>query len=69
MDNEFAEAVGEVIREEVVRGNEVEIRGLGVFRLEHRNQHQKQFDDGRVVMMPPQDRIAFIPDKPQVYEN
>lgn len=69
MENEFAEAIGEVIREEVARGNEVEIRGLGTFRLEHRNQYQKQFEDGRVVMMPPRDRIAFIPDKPQVYEN
>lgn len=65
MDQAFKEAFREVIREQVVRKNEVELDGLGTFRFEHRNQFQRQYDNGRVVMMPPRDTITFIAESQQ----
>lgn len=63
MDQQILEALKEIVREEVVKENEVVIDGLGVFKPEHQKQYQRQFDDGRVVMMPPKDKITFVPDK------
>lgn len=69
MDQEFLGALAEVIREELTKKNEVTIDGLGVFKPEHKKQYQQQFDDGRVVMMPPKDKITFIPDKTFVNDS
>lgn len=69
MDQEFLGALAEVIREELTKKNEVTIDGLGVFKPEHQKQYQQQFDDGRVVMIPPKDKITFIPDKTFVNDS
>lgn len=69
MDQEFLGALAEVIREELTKKNEITIDGLGVFKPEHQKQYQQQFDDGRVVMMPPKDKITFIPDKTFVNDS
>lgn len=69
MDQEFLGTLAEVIREELTKKNEVTIDGLGVFKPEHQKQYQQQFDDGRVVMMPPKDKITFIPDKTFVNDS
>lgn len=63
MDQKFIGALSEIIREEVVNKNEISVEGLGVFKPKHKKQYQKQFDDGRVVMMPPKDKISFVADK------
>ncbi len=63
MDQKILGAFSEILREEMTKKNEVSVEGLGVFKPEHKKQYQKQFDDGRVVMMPPQDRIVFVADK------
>lgn len=63
MDQSFQQAFAEVIKERVARRQEVNIKGLGVFALQHQKQFQQQFKDGRVVMMPPEDKIVFSPDK------
>lgn len=63
MDESFQQAFAEVIRERVTRRQEVKIEGLGAFAFRHHKQFQQQFKDGRVVMMPPKDTIAFTPDK------
>lgn len=63
MDQEFLQAFVEVVREQMTRRNSVQIEGVGSFRVEHRKQFQKQYDNGRVVMMPPQDAISFTPEK------
>lgn len=63
MDQQFLSALSVIIREEIAKKNEVIIDGLGIFKPQHRKQFQQQFDDGRVVMMPPKDEIVFIPDK------
>lgn len=61
MEDRFIDAFAETIREQIVKKNQIAIKGLGSFYFKHRNQHQKQFDDGRVVMMPPKDQIKFTP--------
>lgn len=58
----FIKAFSEVIREEVSRKNEVYVDGLGSFKVTHQKQYQKQFKNGRVVMMPPKDTITFTPE-------
>lgn len=63
MNQEFLHAFSEVIREQVSHKNDIEVDGLGVFGYKHHQQFQKQFDDGRVVMMPPKDIITFTPEQ------
>ncbi len=63
MDQIFLQAFSEVIREQVSKKNKIDVKGLGVFGYQHRKQYQKQYDDGRVVMMPPRDVITFIPEE------
>lgn len=65
MDSEFLKAFTEVVREEISRKNEVRINGIGSFQFEHQKQYQKQYENGRVVMMPPKDTISFIPENEQ----
>ncbi|HLR24451.1 MAG TPA: HU family DNA-binding protein [Fodinibius sp.] len=62
MDEQFLEALTAIIREQISRKNKVHIDGMGAFRLEHQKQFQKQYDNGRVVMMPPKDLVRFTPD-------
>jgi len=62
MDKVFLQAFSEVIREEVTSKNDVQLDGIGRFQFEHQKQFQKQYDNGRVVMMPPKDTITFVPE-------
>lgn len=62
MDQQFTEAFIEILREEITRKKEVHVEGLGVFKPKHQKQFQQQYDNGRVVMMPPKDKISFTPD-------
>lgn len=62
MGDDFLTAFSEIVRDEVVQKNEVKLEGVGSFRLDHQKQIQKQYKNGRVVMMPPKDRIIFIPE-------
>ncbi|SMO36900.1 HU family DNA-binding protein [Fodinibius sediminis] len=62
MDQDFLQAFVEVVREQIARKNKVKIEGIGSFRVEHKKQYQKQYDNGRVVMMPPRDTISFKPE-------
>lgn len=62
MDKQFLKAFSEVVREEVAQKNEIQIDGVGRFEFEHQKQFQKQYDNGRVVMMPPKDTITFVPE-------
>ena len=62
MEEQFLKAFTDIIREQVARKNKVQIEGIGSFRLEHKKQFQKQYDNGRVVMMPPKDLIRFTPE-------
>lgn len=62
MDQQFLKAFSEIVREQIVRKNEVKVEGVGSFQFKHQKQFQKQFKNGRVVMMPPKDTIRFVPE-------
>jgi nucleoid DNA-binding protein len=59
MDIKFIIAFKEVLREQFVNKNSVEIDGLGQFKVIHLGQHQKKYDNGMVVMIPPADVLEF----------
>lgn len=63
MEERFIQAFSEVIKEGVANRQEIKLEGLGKFSFNHQKQFQQQFDDGRVVMMPPKDTITFTPEK------
>lgn len=62
MEKEFLTALSEIIRDQIVRKNEIQIKGLGTFKQEHIRQHQQQHSNGQVVMVPPKDVVKFIPE-------
>lgn len=59
MESTFIIAFKEVLRDQFVNKHVVDIDGLGTFEVKHREQHQKKYDNGRVVMMPPADVLEF----------
>lgn len=67
MDKKFIKAFAEVIREQIARKDAVKLKGVGTFSYKHRKQFQQQYEDGRVVMMPPKDTIVFTPEREKVY--
>ena len=69
MDDQFLEAFAEVVREQVAHQTDVQLEGLGTFRLDHHKQYQQQYNDGRIVMMPPRDSIKFVADNNWIDEN
>ncbi|MDZ7691811.1 MAG: HU family DNA-binding protein [Balneolaceae bacterium] len=62
MEKEFLSALSDVVRDQIVRKNEIHISGLGTFKQEHIQQYQKQHPNGQVVMVPPKDVVKFIPE-------
>lgn len=63
MDASFVKAFRKVVREEILKKNRISIKGLGRFEVTHEKQHQQKYEDGRIEMMPPRDRIMFTPEK------
>jgi len=67
MEKNFLKALKETIREEIINNNTVQIDGFGRFEKKHQNQRQKKFENGRIVLLPPRDKITFsseITEKP-----
>jgi len=69
MEETFLQAFSEIVRERIARKQDIEIEGLGRFQFDHRKQFQQQYENGKVVMMPPKDTINFIPDEKLNHEN
>lgn len=59
---QISEALGNVIREALIRREQVDIPGLGTFRVDRRSSEMTEDADGALVMKPPRDEIVFIPD-------
>lgn len=68
MDESFIKAFSEVVREQISQKSEVKLKGVGVFKPDHQKQYQQQFNDGRVVMVPPKDLIKFVPESSNGYD-
>jgi len=67
MEKIFIKAFKETIREEIINNNTVQIDGFGRFEKKHQNHRQKKFENGRIVLLPPRDKINFsseITEKP-----
>ncbi|WP_340103438.1 HU family DNA-binding protein [Rhodohalobacter sp. 8-1] len=62
MEPQFIKSFIQVVKEQIVKENRVQIDGLGQFHKVHQTQTQKKLDDGRVVLMPPKDKIEFKPE-------
>jgi nucleoid DNA-binding protein len=69
MESTFIIAFKEVLREQFIEKNRVEIDGLGEFEVKHHEQHQKTFDSGKVVLMPPADVVEFKSNIKHVHED
>lgn len=63
MEKEFLDALGVVIRDQIIMKNTVQIKGLGTFKPVHHNQRQDKRADGVNIMRPPKDTIEFEAEK------
>ncbi len=50
-----------VVREALERGEEVDIPGLGTFRVKYQPSEAEELSTGKVVMRPPRNEIIFSP--------
>ncbi len=53
----------DVLAGELKKHHQIQVNGLGTFSVEHKKQDQHQESDGRIVMTPPADIIAFTPEQ------
>ena len=58
---ELEKALKEVILSSIHQGKSVTAEGLGTFRKSHIKSQEKVWTDGRIFLMPPADRIEFMP--------
>lgn len=69
MNREFLVAFKDVMREQFIHKNRVELEGLGQFEVIHQEQYEKKYDNGKVVMMPPEDVLEFKSNIRISYDN
>ncbi|MEX0685417.1 MAG: HU family DNA-binding protein [Balneolales bacterium] len=62
MDQQLAKAIGKELKTQLLNGNTVTIKQLGTFSVVHEAQKQQQDQAGRVMLLPPADKIKFTPD-------
>jgi nucleoid DNA-binding protein len=62
MEPQFIKNFIQVVKEQIAKDNRVQINGLGQFIKVHQTQTQTKLDDGRIVLMPPKDKIEFKPE-------
>jgi nucleoid DNA-binding protein len=58
---ELEKALKDVILSSIHQGKSVTAEGLGTFRKSHIKSQEKVWTDGRIFLMPPADRIEFMP--------
>lgn len=58
-----------VVKEQIAKDNRVQIDELGQFLKVHQTQTQRKLPDGRVVLMPPKDKIEFKPEISQTNDD
>lgn len=59
---EVIDAFIDVLREQLEKGESVEVPSLGTFSVEHRQSEVKQ-DNGNRRLVPPRNVVAFDPDQ------
>lgn len=56
-------ALARAFHEALAEGREVELPGLGSFRVEHHHSRLLEGEDGSMVLTPPEDTIVFEPEE------
>lgn len=69
MEPRFIKNFVQVVKEQIAKDNHVRIDGLGQFLKVHQTQTQKKLDNGRIVLMPPKDKIEFKPEISQTNDD
>lgn len=59
--DKIANALADIVRDEVLEGRTVTVPGLGAFRLEHFPSSLGEDESGRAVVLPPRDVVVFEP--------
>lgn len=65
MEPQFIKSFVQVIKEQISKDNRVQIDGFGQFLKVHQTQTQEKSEDGRLVLIPPKDKIEFKPERSQ----
>ncbi len=63
LDKKAEQKIIKILATQLKKHQQVQINGLGTFSVEHKKQEQHQEKDGRIVMTPPADIIAFTPEQ------
>lgn len=59
MTKKFEKGLVTTLRELLLAEQQVAIKGLGVFRVEHQKQSTKRMPDGKTILLPPRDVVIF----------
>jgi len=62
-DKETEKKIIDILAAQLKKHHQIHVNGLGTFTVEHKKQNQHQESDGRIVMTPPADIIAFTPEQ------
>jgi len=62
MTKKFEKGLVHVLREQLLSNNTIHLEGLGSFHVEHKKQTTVKSDDGKTVVMPPEDVVVFVSD-------
>lgn len=56
---EFAAALAEIVQHQLTHGEQVQVPGLGSFRVAHQPSQLEEQPDGEFIIKPPSDTIVF----------
>lgn len=59
---EVVAALADSLRDALMRGESVQVPGLGTFSVRHHTSKAVQDEQGNLVMTPPRDEIIFTPE-------
>lgn len=59
---QVASVLADIVHDALTRGESVRVPGLGAFDVRHQSSRLDEQPDGRIVLEPPRDEIAFIPE-------
>lgn len=60
--NSILDAFTSIIKEQVINGNEVTLRGFGTFKMKHRGERKaRNIKEGTEITIPPKDVPTFKP--------
>lgn len=61
--DDLTRKLAQVIRDELLKNNQVHIEGVGLFSKKHVPAEEETQPDGTIILHPPKDKIHFEPEK------